>query len=123
MYQYKENRVFANFLCKKGFKVVLKSDKIILSKNELFMGKGYSCYGMFKLDFNNNINFFVYMIELSSSLWHDHLAHVSFRLLKYMANHNLISYKIKDKRTCEICIQAKMTRKRLFLKLKEIQIY
>jgi len=51
------------------------------------------------------------MIELSSSLRHDHLAHVSFRLLKYMANHNLISYKIKDKKTCEICIQAKMTRK------------
>jgi hypothetical protein len=73
---------------------------------------------MFKLSFNNNINFSVYMIELSSFLWHDHLAHVSFRSLKYMANYNLISYKIKDKRTCKICIQAKMTRKRLFLKLK-----
>ena len=28
-----------------------------------------------------------------------------------MAKHDLISYKIKDKRTCEIYIQAKMTRK------------
>jgi hypothetical protein len=28
-----------------------------------------------------------------------------------MAKHNLISYKIRDKRTCEICIQAKMTKK------------
>ena len=51
------------------------------------------------------------MIELSLSLWHDRLAHVSFRLLKYMAKHNLIFYKIKDKKTREIYIEANMTRK------------
>ena len=46
------------------------------------------------------------------------MAHVSFRSLKYMAKHNLISYKIEDKRTCEICIQAKMTRKKAFPKVE-----
>ena len=94
-------------LCKKGFNVVLEFDKIILSKNRLFVGKGYLC----ELGINNKINVYVYMIELSLFLWHDRLAHVSFLSLKYMAKHNLISYKIKNKRTCEISIQAKMTRK------------
>ena len=96
-------------LCKKGFKAVLESDKIILSKNGLFVGKGYSYDGMFKLSIiNKNFDVSIYMIELSLSLWYDHLAHVSFRSLKYMSKHGLISYKNDDKRLCEICFQAKM---------------
>jgi hypothetical protein len=75
------------------------------------MGKGYSCDEMFELGINNKINAFIYMIELYLSLKHDRLSHVSFLSLKYMAKHNLISYKIEDKRICEICIQAKMTKK------------
>ena len=39
---------------KKRFKAVLESDSIILSKNGLYVGKGYSCDGMFKLSINNN---------------------------------------------------------------------
>jgi hypothetical protein len=52
---------------------------------------------MFKLSFNNKVNVYVYMIKLYLSLCHDFLAHVSFRSLKYMAKHDLIPYKIKDK--------------------------
>lgn len=77
-----------NLLCKKGFNVVLEFKKIILSKNKLFLGKGYSCDRISKLDVNNKINVFIYMIKLS--LWHDHLTHVSFRSLKHMAKHNFI---------------------------------
>jgi len=107
----RENLVYANFPCRNGFNTVLESNKIILSKNKLFVGKGYSRDRMFKLDINNKVNVFVYMIELFLSLRHDRLAHVSFRLLKYMAKHNLIFYKIKDKKTREIYIEANMTRK------------
>jgi hypothetical protein len=81
------------------------------------MGKGYSCGRMFNLSINNKVSVSIYMKKLSLSLWHDHLEHFSFKSLKYMAKHNLLSYKIKDKRTCQICIQAKMTRKS-FLKVK-----
>jgi len=66
---------------------------------------------MFKLIINNKVNVSVYMTKLSLLLWHDRLTHVSFRSLKYMAKHDLISYKIKDKRTCEICIEPNITRK------------
>jgi hypothetical protein len=59
---------------------------------------------MFKLGINNKVNVSIYMIELSLSLWHDRLTHFSFRSLKNMAKHNLISYNIEDKRTYEIYI-------------------
>ena len=34
-----KNLVSANLLCKSGVKAVLDSDKLILSKNEIFVGK------------------------------------------------------------------------------------
>ena len=74
-----KNLVYVNLLCKKGFKAVLESNKIILLKNGLFIGKGYSCDKMFKLSINNKVNVSVYMTKLSLSLWHDCLTYVRFR--------------------------------------------
>ena len=45
----KKNIVSANFLCKSGVKAILESGKLILSKNEIFVGKGYATNGMYKL--------------------------------------------------------------------------
>ncbi|XP_072074086.1 uncharacterized protein [Arachis hypogaea] len=36
----RKNFVSVSLLCKKGFKVVMKSDKVILLKNDIFVGKG-----------------------------------------------------------------------------------
>jgi transposase InsO family protein len=82
-----------------------------LSKNEIFIGNGYSCNGLFKLSIINKvISHFSYTVELSS-LWHGRLAHLNFKYLKYMSKHGLISYKHDNNEKCEICIQAKMTKK------------
>jgi transposase InsO family protein len=82
-----------------------------LSKNEIFIGNGYSCNGLFKLSIINKvISHFSYTVE-SSSLWHGRLAHLNFKYLKYMSKHGLISYKHDNNEKCEICIQAKMTKK------------
>ncbi|XP_072077921.1 uncharacterized protein [Arachis hypogaea] len=35
----RKNLVYVSLLCKKGFKVVMKSDKVILLKNDVFIGK------------------------------------------------------------------------------------
>ena len=43
----KKNLVSANLLCKSGLKVVLESNKLILSKNGIFLGKGYATDGMY----------------------------------------------------------------------------
>ncbi|KAI3446983.1 hypothetical protein Pfo_003648, partial [Paulownia fortunei] len=50
--EVRKNLVSANLLCKKGFKIVLEADKVIMSKNNVFVGKGYVCDGMFKLSIN-----------------------------------------------------------------------
>jgi hypothetical protein len=109
--EIKKNLVSANLLCKNGMRAVIDSDKLILSKNGMFIGKGYSCDGMFKLSIiNKAISHSSYIVE-SSSLWHGRLAHLNFKYLKYMSKRGLISYKHDNNEKCEICIQAKMTKK------------
>ena len=112
--EIRKNLVSANLLCKKGIKAVLESDKLILSKNGVFVGKGYACDGMFKLSVNiiNNNKDVVsaYIIDSSISLWHARLAHVNYRSLKFMAKHGYINYQDAEYDKCETCIQAKMTK-------------
>ena len=55
--EIKKNLVSANLLCKSGVKAVLESDKLILSKNEIFVGKGYVTNGMYKLSIINKKSF------------------------------------------------------------------
>lgn len=68
--------VFACLLCKRGIKVVLESYKVIMSKVGNFIGKGYTCNGMFKLSINEINCISAYMLEHSSSLWHSRLVMV-----------------------------------------------
>ena len=82
----RKNLVSANLLCKNGFKVVLESNKLILSKNSVFIGKGYSCGGMFKLSINNVMNVSAYIVEYPLFLWHERLGHINFISLKCMSN-------------------------------------
>lgn len=46
----RKNLVSAALLVKNGFKCVLVSDKFVLSKNDMFVGKGYLTEGLFKLN-------------------------------------------------------------------------
>ena len=68
----RKNLSSANLLCKGGFKTILESNNLILSKNGVFVGKGYACNGMFKLFVNsvvanNNQCAFVYFVDSSIS--------------------------------------------------------
>ena len=107
----KKNLVSANLLHKSGVKAVLESDKLILSKNEIFVGKGYVIDVMYKLSSINKEVFGCAYIVDSSYLWHARLGHLNFKYLKFMLKHGMISYKHDDEKKCEICIQAKMTKK------------
>ena len=101
----------ANLLCKSGVKVVLKSNKLILSKNGIFVGKGYAANDMYKLSIiNKKVSGCAYIVD-SSYLWHARLGHLNFKYLKFMSKHGMISYKHDDEKKCEICIQANMTKK------------
>lgn len=84
---------------------------MIISKNGVFIGKGYANDGMFKLSLDNNkVITSIYIVESSNFLWHARLVYVNFRSLKFMAKHGIIEYKHDNYNKCEICIQAKMTK-------------
>ncbi|KAK0599546.1 hypothetical protein LWI29_006218 [Acer saccharum] len=51
-----KNLISGDLLNKRGFKLVYESDKFVLSKNGTFIGQGYSCNGMIKLNLINNIS-------------------------------------------------------------------
>ena len=81
----KKNLVSANFLCKSGVKVVIESDKLILSKNEIFVGKRYVIDGMHKLIIiNEDVSGCAYIVD-SSYLWHARLGPLNFKYLKFMS--------------------------------------
>jgi len=96
-----KNLVFGDLLNKRGFKLVYESDKFVLSKNGQFIGKGYSCNDMIKINVINDISS-AYMVECIS-LWHSRLGHVNYKSIKNMTNLGLISdCKFDNLSKCEI---------------------
>ena len=80
--EVRKNLVSGSLLNKHGFKLVFESDKFILSKGGIFVGKGYLYQGMFKLNINK-INNSIYMLD-SFYLWHARLGHVNTRKMNDM---------------------------------------
>ncbi|GJT64928.1 zinc finger, CCHC-type containing protein [Tanacetum coccineum] len=117
----RKNLVSGFKLYKSGVKAVIESDKVILSKANVFVGKAYACDGMFKLNINKitsstylpDCNFISsFNIECCTfKLWHNRLGHINYRTMKDMLKQGIISYNGKHKDKCEICVQAKMKRK------------
>ncbi|GJR07824.1 hypothetical protein Tco_0790476 [Tanacetum coccineum] len=85
--EIRKNLVSDWLLNKFGFRLVFESDKFILSKNQMYVGRGYAVNGMFKLNVMvvkndiNKVNSFAYLIE-SSNVWHGRLGHV-WKLVEY----------------------------------------
>jgi len=82
--ELRKNLVSTPLLTKNGFKCVFVYDKIVISKNEVYVGKVYLCEGLFKLNViaiaNNKSSISAYLLE-SSGLWHERLRHVNYKTL------------------------------------------
>ena len=109
------NLVSGVLLGKPGIKCVFESGNLILSRNGIFVGKGYSTEGMVKLcivdNIINNKKFpSVYMID-SVTLWHSRLAHIGISTMKRLISCGMISCNVDEFNKCEICIKSKMTKK------------
>ena len=50
----RKNLMSSFLLNKAGFKQTVESDNYVITKKGLFVGKGYACDGMFKLNVENN---------------------------------------------------------------------
>jgi hypothetical protein len=48
--------VSGSLLCRDGFKVVLQSNKVVISKHGQFIVKGYECGGLFRFPLSDFCN-------------------------------------------------------------------
>ncbi|WVZ86666.1 hypothetical protein U9M48_033416 [Paspalum notatum var. saurae] len=78
-----KNLVSGSLLLRDGFKVVLESNKVIVSRHGLFIGKGYVSGGLFRLslsDFSNKcVNHICGGVNDDASLWHVRRMHLRMR--------------------------------------------
>ncbi|XP_071933569.1 uncharacterized protein [Coffea arabica] len=104
------NLVSVGLLGKVGVKVSFESGKIIMTKNNVFVGKGYCNQGLFVLNISNVINenasSSAYIVD-SISLWHARLGHVNIGYIKKMQSCGLIS----DLGEAKIILGVKIIRK------------
>ena len=117
--EIQKNLVFGSLLSKKGFKLVFVSNNFILTKNGMYVGKGYMSNGLFKMNvmtivppiknINKNTSS-AYMLE-SSNVWHGRLGHVNYNTLRRLINMECLSkFKIDPNHKCEICVESKFAR-------------
>ncbi|WVZ99677.1 LOW QUALITY PROTEIN: hypothetical protein U9M48_044940 [Paspalum notatum var. saurae] len=111
-----KNLVSGSLLLRDGFKVVLESNKVIVSRHGLFIGKGYVSGGLFRLslsDFSNKcVNHICGGVNDDASLWHGRLCHVNFGLMKQLSSMSLIpSFTFAKGSKCHSCVQSKQPRK------------
>ena len=111
----RKNLVSGSLLCKEGFKLVFESNKTILSRYGLFIGKGYECGGLFRLSLENlcnNVVNHIHSIVDESDIWHSRLCHINFGCMTLLAKMNLIpSFTLAKGSKCDACVQAKQPRK------------
>ena len=113
----RKNLASGSLLSKKGFRLVFESDKFVLTKSGIYVGKGYMSNGLFKMNvmtmvsyFNNKNTSSAYMLE-SSNIWHGRLGHVNFDTLHKLMNLELLpKFNIDANHKCEICVESKLTR-------------
>ena len=111
----RENLVYMALLGEFKIKMSFGSDKIVMTKNNVFMGKGYCNYELFVLNvanvMNENAYSSTYFLD-SIDLWHARLRHVSLSYLKKMNSIGLISsLNSSSMNKYGICVKAKITKK------------
>ncbi|GJS36429.1 pol polyprotein [Tanacetum coccineum] len=114
--EIRKNLVSYWLLNKFSFRLIYESNKFVLSKNQIYVGKGYALNGMFKLNVKvfmndiNKMNSSAYLIK-SSNVWHGRLEHVNFNSMRHLIKFNSMpNFHIDSKYKCETCVEAKLTR-------------
>ncbi|KZV48684.1 hypothetical protein F511_26132 [Dorcoceras hygrometricum] len=112
----RKNLISGSLLNKHDFRIVFESDKVVVSKNGMYVGRGYVSDGLFKLNVMaikpkvNKVNPSAYLLE-SPYLWHGRLGHVNYDTIHRLINlKNIPTFQIYKSHKCEICVEAKQTR-------------
>jgi hypothetical protein len=112
----KKNLVSSSLLCTDGFKVVLESNKLVVSKHGQFVGKGYDSGGLFRFSLaefcNKLVNHICSGVNDDASVWHSRLCQVNFGLMSRLSSMCLIpNFTIVKGSKCYSCVQSKQPRK------------
>lgn len=113
----RKNLVSGSLLVRNGFRAVFEANKVVLTKNGMYVGKGYLNNDLFKLNVItivptviNKVNSSAYLIE-SSSIWHSRLGHVNYDTIRRLVNMDLLpKFHIDTNHKCETCVEAKLTK-------------
>jgi hypothetical protein len=85
-----KNLVSGSLLCRDGFKVVLESHKLVVSKHGQFIGKDYYSGGLFRFflaEFcNKSVNHICGGINDDASVWYSRLCQVNFGLISWLSS-------------------------------------
>ncbi|GKC29794.1 zinc finger, CCHC-type containing protein [Tanacetum coccineum] len=106
----RKNLVSSSILNNCGYKLVIESNKFVLSKHGVFIGFGYLSNHMFRLNIvSDNIgSAFMSTSKLNDSiLWHARLGHVHF---KRMQDGLIPAFDINTEK-CKTCMLTKITKK------------
>ena len=119
----RKNLMSSFLLNKAGFNQTTEFDNYVITKNGIFVGKGYACDGMFKLNVENNkaSTSSVYMLS-SINFWHARLCHINSRYVGIMSSLGLIPRLSKDFEKCETCSQAKITKRSHKIAVRNIKL-
>lgn len=109
--EIRKNLVSGFLLNKARFSQSIGEDLYTITKNGIFVGKGYATDGMFKLNVElNKISPSVYSL-CDFNIWHARLCHVNKRVISNACNFGLIpKLNVNDSNKCEYCSQAKITK-------------
>ena len=106
----RKNLVSGFLLNKVGFEQVMGADMYSITKNEVFVGKGYSTDGMFKLNITNKISSSPYML-CDFNIWRTRPCHINKRIISNMSGLGLIPKLFSnDFEKCQFCSQAKLNK-------------
>jgi len=116
--EMRRNLISGSLLMKAGLKLTFVSDRLVMTRNGEFVGKGFYCNsGLIVLDtISENMNKMAstspaYTIE-PLGLWHARLGHVNVDSIKRLNHLNLISkLSNMDFSKCEVCVEAKFHKK------------
>ena len=85
-----------------------------MTKNNVFVGKGYCDQALFVLNvsevINENASSSAYLID-SYDIWHARLGHVNPTYVMKLQRLGLIKMHDKQSKKCEICVESKLTKK------------
>ena len=112
----RRNLISGALLNKVGVKLVFDANKLVLTRNGEYVGKGYLSGGLFVLEIvsDSSMNKFsssAYIVE-SFKLWHGRLGHVGITKLKQMKSLNLLpNMSLDGLDKCEVCAESKFVKK------------